>query len=360
MSERGGRAHALAIEHARPLAPLTTLQLGGPAAYFVEVDTRDVLRDALEFARHHALAVGILGGGSNLIVADAGFSGLVAHIATRGVELTRDREHATLTAEAGEPWDELVELAVSEGLAGIECLAGIPGSIGAVPIQNVGAYGQEVSDVIDAVEVLERATGSTRWLTAAECAFGYRDSHFKRESDRYVVLAVRLVLRANGAPTLRYGELSRALSLERGAPTLREVQREVRALRANKGMLIGAGFEASAGSFFTNPIVSAEQAARVLSRALACAAVATADELPRFEVADGSVKLAAGWLIEHAGIAKGTRSGAVGVSSRHALALVHHGGGSTSELLALATQIQQQVDAAFGVALQIEPVRWGV
>ncbi|MDB4985118.1 MAG: UDP-N-acetylenolpyruvoylglucosamine reductase [Myxococcaceae bacterium] len=360
MSARGGRAHALAIEHARPLAPLTTLQLGGPAAYFAEADTRDVLRDALQFAQERALAVGILGGGSNLVVGDAGFSGLVVRMATRGVELKRTGEHATLTAQAGEPWDELVELAVSERLAGIECLTGIPGSTGAAPIQNVGAYGQEVSDVIEAVEVLERATGRTRWLSAADCAFGYRDSCFKREPARYVVLALRLVLRPNGAPTLRYGELSRALSREHGAPTLRDVQREVSALRSSKGMLLDARFEPSAGSFFTNPVVSPEQAQRVLERALASAAIATPDELPRFVVGDGAIKLAAGWLIEHAGIVKGMRSGALGVSGRHALALVHHGGGTTRELLALATQIQQQVDAAFGVTLEIEPVRWGV
>lgn len=358
MNQSGERAPGLALEHARALAPLTTLGLGGPAAHFVEVSSRAALGEALALARAEAWPVGILGGGSNLLVPDAGFAGLVVRIATRGIELSRGLAETRLTVQAGESWDDVVELAVSEELAGIECLTGIPGSTGATPIQNVGAYGQEISDVVEAVEVLDRASLAASWWSAADCEFGYRDSRLKREPHRFVVLAVRFVLRNGGAPTLRYGELSRALASRSSAPTLRDVQREVRALRASKGMLIDASFEPSAGSFFTNPVVSVEQAERVLSRALALGYITRADELPRFSAGAGQVKLAAGWLIEHAGVCKGQRSGAVGVSSRHALALVHHGGGSTTELLALATQIQQQVDRTFGVALQIEPVRW--
>jgi UDP-N-acetylmuramate dehydrogenase len=349
-------ARELVIEPARALAPLTTLGLGGQAAQLATVHTRAQLVEALAYARREQLPLGILGGGSNLIVADAGFAGLVVRIATRGIELTRGPVSSLLTVQAGEPWDDVVELAVTERLAGIECLSGIPGSTGATPIQNVGAYGQEVSDVIDAVEVLDRSTGESAWLSADACAFGYRNSRFKREPERHVVLATRFVLRSEGTPVLRYGELSRALA--GGTPGLRDVQKAVRALRASKGMLIDEHHERSVGSFFMNPIVRVEEADDVAARAVARGVIHEASELPR-HLAAGGVKLAAGWLVEHAGIAKGLRRGHVGVSSRHALALVHHGGGSTSELMALAAEVQTKVRAAFGITLQIEPVRWG-
>lgn len=347
----------LSLEHDRALAPLTTLGLGGPAHHFTTVDRRELLREALRWAEARALPVGILGGGSNVIVSDAGFPGLVVRMALRGVELERTGERATLTAQAGEPWDDVVELALREELQGIECLTGIPGLAGATPIQNVGAYGQEVSDVLEAVEVLDRTSGGSTWLAARECAFGYRDSRFKREPERFVVLAVRLCLRPGAAPCVRYGELTRALGS--GAPSLRAVADTVRALRAQKGMLIDASFTPSAGSFFMNPIVRAEEAERVVQIALSAGLVERAEQVPRFAAPDGQVKLAAAWLVEHAGIAKGLRRGSVGVSRQHALALVHHGGGTTGELIALATEIQQQVARVFGVALQIEPVRWG-
>ncbi len=351
-------APAFALETAKPLAPLTTLGLGGPARYFVEAPAREVVRDALLWAVEQQLDVGILGGGSNLIVGDAGFPGLVLRVATRGLELTRGETYSTLIAQAGEPWDDVVELAVSERLAGLECLTGIPGSTGATPIQNVGAYGQEVSEVIEAVEVLDRADGSFTWLPGGACGFGYRDSRFKRHPGRFVVLAVRLRLRTEGPACLRYDEVARALAPRESAPSLRDVQVAVRALRSKKGMLIEPGWEPSAGSFFTNPVVSAEQAARVVERALARGLVVGADEVPTFPSPDGGVKLAAGWLVERAGIAKGVRRGAFGVSSRHALALVHHGGGTSAELLAFAAQIQDQVKRTFGITLQLEPVRW--
>ncbi len=316
------------------LRALTTLGLGGPAERFVRANDRSELLEALaEPAR-------VLGGGSNLVVADEGVSGLVVQVATRGIALALDGKHGLLTVQAGEPWDDVVSLAIDEGLAGIECLTGIPGSTGATPIQNVGAYGQEVAEVIDEVEVLERASGAVRWLPARACGFGYRNSRFKGQSD-FVVLAVRLRLRRDGVPTLRYPEVQRAVGEK---ASLREVAQAVRSLRASKGMLIDESFVPSAGSFFTNPIVSHEQAAQVVGA-------------PQFPSERG-VKLSAAWLIEHAGFAKGTRRGNVGISPKHSLALVNLGGGTTKELLAFADEIQRGVFAEFNVRLEPEPVRW--
>ncbi|MET0344151.1 MAG: UDP-N-acetylmuramate dehydrogenase [Polyangiales bacterium] len=349
---------ALSVARGEALGPRTTLGLGGAAACFVEAQTRDVVHDALAYAREHALPVHVLGGGSNLIVPDAGVSGLVLHVATRGVEVNAHHDHAMLTVEAGESWDALVARSVEAGLLGVECLTGIPGLVGATPIQNVGAYGQEVSEVIDAVEVLDRQTYLTAWLSARECGFGYRDSRFKREPERFVVLAVRFRLATSGRPTLRYPELQRAVAARSATPSLHEVVETVRALRASKGMLIDASFEPSAGSFFTNPVVSVREADDVLARARARGTIVETRELPRFDAGSGRVKLSAGWLIERAGIVKGLRRGPVGVSSLHALALVHHGGGTTEALMALADEVRQCVAAAFGVMLEIEPVRW--
>jgi UDP-N-acetylmuramate dehydrogenase len=350
---------SLKVEHARPLAPLTTLGLGGPARHFVEVTERATLLEALRWAEQAGERVAVLGGGSNLVVADAGFPGLVVRMATRGIALARAGDEALLTVQAGEPWEDVVTQALDAQLAGLECLTGIPGLAGATPIQNVGAYGQEVSDTLEAVEVLERSTLEVSWLGADACAFGYRDSRFKHEPERFIVLAARFRLRANGAPTVRYPELARALG--GGAPSLQEVASTVRALRRAKSMLLDPSDENfhSAGSFFMNPIVSAAEAERVKALAVASGIVTQVSDVPAFAAGPGLVKLAAGWLIERAGIARGLRRGAVGVSSKHALALVHHGDGSTAELLSLADEIRDRVERTFGLALQIEPVRWG-
>jgi UDP-N-acetylmuramate dehydrogenase len=351
----------LSLERGRPLAPLTTLGLGGPARTFVEVSDRETLREALRWATDNHERVGVLGGGSNLVVADAGFPGLVLRMATRGMQLVPEGEHAQLTVQAGEPWEDVVSLALSENLAGLECLTGIPGSAGATPIQNVGAYGQEVSDTLEAVEVLSRDTLTTHWLSASECDFGYRHSRFKREPGRFVVLAARFRLLRAGAPLLTYPELVKAVAARSSTPSLSEVAEVVRTLRAGKAMLLGVDAENrhSAGSFFTNPIVSTGEAERVKQVALARGLVTRVEDVPSFAAGPGRTKLAAGWLIERAGIHKGLRRGAVGVSSKHALALVHHGGGSTGELLALADEVRARVMDMFGVALEIEPVRWG-
>ncbi len=351
----------LTIEHGRPLSELTTLGLGGPAQCFVEARDRPTLWEALRWARAAKQPVRVLGGGSNLVIADSGVPGLVLQVATRGLEIERKGVHAWVTAQAGEPFQAVVSCALAEDLGGLECLTGIPGLVGATPIQNVGAYGQEVSDTIEAVEVLDRADLSTCWWSGAECGFGYRTSAFKRAPERHVVLAVRYRLTVDGVPRVAYPELARALGGHGGAPSLRQVAETVWALRAQKSMVLPAedAHGRSAGSFFTNPLVTALEAEALQARAIAQGIVQHRDEVPCYEAADGKKKLAAGWLIERAGVAKGLRRGAVGVSSRHALALVHHGGGSTCDLMALAGEIEQRVRDVFGVMLEIEPVRWG-
>ncbi len=352
----------LVIDHAVPLAPLTSFELGGNAQSFARIEDRDTLLEALRWAADRSLPVTVLGGGSNVVVSDRGVSGLVLQMAIGGVSFTA--EHAgvvQLRASAGERWDELVAQSVARQLAGLECLSGIPGLLGATPIQNVGAYGQEVADTIVSVEVLDRATLGLRELTPAQCAFAYRSSAFKAQPEAHVVLGVTFALRAHGAPTLRYAELQSALAVGAQAPSLQTVRDTVLALRRNKSMVRGADDEnrRSAGSFFTNPIVTAEQAQRVVHCALERKLVSDSAAVPRYLQPDGRVKLAAGWLIENAGVHKGMRRGHFGVSSRHALALVHHGGGKSEELVALAREVKARVHQAFGVTLSVEPVFLG-
>jgi UDP-N-acetylmuramate dehydrogenase len=331
------------VEHDVPLAPLTTLGLGGPAQRFVRViDDRD-LTEVLTSGERML----VLGGGSNLVVADAGFPGLVVRIASEGFTVERAGERALVTARAGTPWDAFVAEMVGAGFAGVECLSGIPGLVGATPMQNVGAYGQEVSDTITDVRAFDREVGGDVSVANAGCAFGYRTSKF-RGSTRWTVRDVRFALaRSELSAPIRYGELAKALGIREGerAP-LQRVRDTVIALRRGKGMVIDAADpeSRSAGSFFTNPVVELANAARVPT------------EAPRWAQPDGRVKLSAAWLIEHAGFAKGYASDGVGISNKHALALVHRGGGTTRALLALATAIQTTVRDRFGIALEIEPV----
>jgi UDP-N-acetylmuramate dehydrogenase len=329
-----------------PLAPLTTLELGGPARWFTEVADEDDLRRALAWADERAITAVVLGGGSNLVVADDGWDGLAIHMVARGVAI----DGACVSAASGEPWDALVERTVAAGLAGLECLSGIPGSVGATPIQNVGAYGQEVADTIARVRVLDRVAGSIEWWAPARCEFGYRTSAFKRSPDRYVVLAVEYALREGDPAPPRYAELARVLA---AAASLAQVRDAVLGLRRAKSMVIDPADpnRRSVGSFFTNPIVDPSRADAVMR--------STDETMPRWPQPDGRIKLAAAWLIERAGIAKGMRRGAVGVSTRHSLALVHHGGGTTRELLALAREIRDCVRARFDVELEPEPVLLG-
>lgn len=341
----------LEIQRDVPLAPYATLGLGGAAKHFVRVNDEASLIDALRWAAHEHLPSAILGGGSNLIVPDAGYRGLVIQMAI--MNLAFDGA-GMVNAGAGVPWEVVVKGAVGRDWAGLECLAGIPGSTGATPIQNVGAYGQEVAEVIARVRVLRRDTLALEELDPEDCDFGYRDSLFKREPERFVVTAVSFALRPNGAGAVRYAELQKTI---RPNATLSEIRRAVLDLRRRKSMVLDPDDpnHRSAGSFFLNPIVAASDADRLVEQAIRENLIARPGEVPRYPAPDGKVKLAAGWLIEKAGIAKGTRRGAIGVSTRHALALVHHGGGTTAELLGFAEEIRARVHGRFGVTLEREP-----
>ena len=352
---------SLEIADQTPLAPLTTLELGGPARHLATVADEAGALEALRWAAARSLPVFVLGGGSNVVVSDAGFPGLVIRIALRGVafESAGDRVHARVAA--GEPWDGVVAETVQRGLAGLECLSGIPGLSGATPIQNVGAYGQDVAETIVSVRAVDRQTLDVVELPAAACGFGYRDSAFKHAPDRWLVLGVTFALRADGVPTVRYPELAKALAAHGGAPTLAGVRDTVIALRRAKSMVIDPADpnRRSVGSFFMNPVVGAAEADRVVAQLVAEGIVTDAAAVPRFPAGAGEVKLSAAWLIERAGLTRGLRAGAVGISSRHTLALVHHGGGTTRELLALADRVRDTVERRFGVRLQREPVLLG-
>ena len=342
-----------------PLAAYTTLGLGGPARAFVEARTTEALIAAVTAADDAQTPVLVLGGGSNLVVADEGFDGTVVRVATRGRQLVAAGDTARVLLCAGEPWDAFVAWAVTQGLAGVECLAGIPGSVGATPIQNVGAYGQEVAERITAVRVWDRRAREQRTLPPAECAFGYRDSVFKGAArGRYVVLSVAFALRRGGAPVVRYAELHKALA--DGPVTLARVRETVLGLRRAKGMVWEADDPErhTAGSFFTNPLVTAATADAVQAAAQALGVLRAGESMPRWATADGRVKLAAGWLIERAGVPRGWTVDGAGVSHRHALALVNRGG-TTRALLAMAECVQARVREAFGVGLEIEPERVG-
>lgn len=349
-----------AIAERVALSQFTTLELGGPAEHFVRAPDRATLLDALRWAKARQLPVQLLGGGSNVVISEQGVPGLTIRLETRGVQSAKRGDRVELTVEAGEPWDGLVARTVADDLAGLECLSGIPGFTGATPIQNVGAYGQEVAHTIQRVELLDRATLQSVTHTHAECGFGYRTSAFKADPGRFIVLAVTFALREHGRASVRYAELAR--SVADPSPSVAKVRDAVLELRRSKSMVIDPTDEnrRSVGSFFLNPVLDAERANHVAERAIAGGVIAQASELPSFAADGGAVKLPAAWLIERAGFAKGLRVGQVGISSRHSLALVHHGGGSSDALIALARTIQAGVYAQFGVQLQPEPVLIGL
>ena len=350
------------ISYNPPLAPLCSLELGGPARYLVEALDEETVIGALHWARECGIAVIVLGGGSNVVIADRGFDGLVVLMVQRGIEMRREGGAVRITAQAGEPWDPFVQLTVSEGLAGIECLSGIPGLVGAVPVQNVGAYGQEVSETISSVRVLDRKTLKISEMAPKECRFAYRTSIFKNEqADRFVILAVSFTLLPGGPAAVRYAELKSAIGASNVEPTLAHAREAVIALRRRKSMVFDPTDEnrRSVGSFFLNPVVSAEKATYIVENTLSDGVVSNSYDIPQFPVEGGKVKLAAGWLLEHAGVRMGKRRGPVGVSSRHVLALVHHGGGTTSELLEFARHVRNAVAERFDVMLKPEPVLIG-
>lgn len=342
----------LEIREDVPLAPLTTIGIGGPAHFFAAATSVDEVREGVEWASRHHQQLFILGGGSNLLISDRGFDGLVLRIDLRGTVVESEDEYATVKVAAGEPWDSFVAMAVERGWAGIECLSGIPGSTGATPIQNVGAYGQDVSETIIRVEVLDRRTGLVTSLTNLDCRFGYRASLFKNvERDRYVVLNVTFRLKAGGDASVRYPELARYLEERSGSPAdLRTVREAVIAIRKRKGMVIDPRDPdtRSDGSFFMNPVISVAEYDRFKTRS-------GAEGATHFPAADGSVKLSAAWLIEHAGFTKGFVHGNVGLSSKHTLAVVNRGGGTAREVRELVAMIQAAVREKFGIEIQPEP-----
>jgi UDP-N-acetylmuramate dehydrogenase len=341
-----------------PLASLTTFELGGPARFFCRATSADDAVWALGWAHERDVPVFVVGGGSNLVVGDDGFPGLVLQFATRGMEFSTD---GLLCAQAGEPWDDVVAAAVARDLAGIECLSGIPGVVGSTPIQNVGAYGQEVADTIQSVRVLDRSSLQVSERSAADCGFGYRTSAWKREQNTPIVLSVTFALRPGGRPKVLHKELAAALA-QKSSPSLPEIRQTVLEVRRRKSMVYDPAdpYRRSAGSFFTNPVVSREKADRIVEQSISEGLVRAAEEVLRYPQSNGDVKLAAGWLIEHAGIRRGLRMGPVGVSPHHALALIHHGGGTAKELLRLAVHVRDTVANRFGVTLVPEPVFLGV
>lgn len=332
------------------LSGLTTLRLGGPARRLVVAETEEEVVSVVREADAAGEPLLVMGRGSNLVVADEGFEGTVLQIATTGVAAAPLAEHA-LALEAGVDWDHAVELAVHEGYAGVEALSGIPGLVGATPVQNIGAYGQDVSQTIAWVRAIDRATGDVVLLDTAACGFAYRASVFKG-SDRYVVLSVAFALEHSrlGTP-VRYAELARRLGVEVGerAPAA-AVRAAVLDLRREKGMVLDPADHDtwSAGSFFTNPVLPAPEAERLLPA-----------DAPRWPEPDGRVKTSAAWLIEHSGFGKGYGAGAARLSDKHTLALTNRGGASTEELLALARELRDGVLARFAITLVPEPVLVG-
>jgi UDP-N-acetylmuramate dehydrogenase len=340
------------IEHA-PLAPHCTLRIGGPARYLVEAPDEATVSEAVAWAASRGLPVRVLGGGSNLVIADEGVDGLVLKIGLRGVTARDVPGAVEVTAAAGEPWDDFVRHTVERGWAGLECLSGIPGLVGATPIQNVGAYGQEVSDTLASVRALDRESGRVVTLAPADCGFGYRDSLFKsRVPGRYVVLAVTYRLIPGGAPYLGYADIAREVGTT--APSLPAVRETVIRVRRTKSMVLDPGDPnaRSCGSFFLNPIVDAGALAAIDARAAGLS-------MPRWPQPDGGVKLSAAWLIERAGFTRGQADGPVGLSTRHTLAIVCHDGARARDVTAFARRVRAGVEERFGVRLHPEPVFWG-
>lgn len=345
------------VEEQVPLAPYTTFGIGGPARWFAEAATEDDVLEAVAFARGRSLPLFVLGGGSNLLVSDAGFPGLVLRVALKGIEQRPIGAVTVFTVGAGEDWDPFVSLAVSENCAGIECLAGIPGTVGGTPVQNVGAYGQEVAETIRMVRALDLQTLQFVELNAGECGFAYRRSIFNSSGfnssgrGRYIVTQVLYELRTNAEALISYADLKRYFQDATTRPSLREVSTAVREIRRQKGMLIVAGDPdcRSAGSFFKNPVISAEHFARI-------AANADGGSVPQYPAGDRQVKVPAAWLLDRAGFHKGYQLGRAGISNRHTLALINRGGASAQDIAALRDTIVAAVEEKFAIRLEPEPV----
>jgi UDP-N-acetylmuramate dehydrogenase len=330
-----------------PLAPYTTFGIGGPARWLVEAADEASLVEAVQFARERGAPLFVLGGGSNILVSDQGFPGLALRITLSRIE----QEGRLFRAAAGENWDGFVTHAISKGYGGVECLAGIPGTVGGTPVQNVGAYGQEVSDTIFSVRVLDLRHLTFAELPASACGFSYRRSIFNStHRDRFIVTRVDYKLRAGAFPVLQYPDLKRYFHGRPDTPTLEEAAGAVREIRHEKGMLLVAGESDchSAGSFFRNPVVAQARYDEIAAQA--------SSPVPSYPASRGMVKIPAAWLVEHAGFQKGFALGAAGISSRHTLALINRGGATAAEVLALRDVIVATVEKRFGIRLEAEPV----
>lgn len=347
----------IVIEQNAPLAPYTTLQVGGPARFLVRAATEEHVSGALLYARKRGCPVFVLGGGSNVVISDSGFPGLVLKMELSGID--REPGSGRISVAAGEDWDRFVGYCVDRGLAGVECLSGIPGTAGGTPVQNVGAYGQEVGEVIAAVRALDRESGSIEEIGTLQCRFAYRASIFNTTAaGRYIVLQVRFELRPEGEPTIRYPDLQRHFDGRARPPSLTEIRQAVLQIRGAKGMVLRDGDPdcRSAGSFFKNPVLIHDEVSALEERARANGLITAAERIPRFPAGAGKEKVAAAWLVERAGFRKGFTSGRVGLSGSHSLALVNRGGAQAREVIDLMHSIQDRVSALFGVELHPEPV----
>ncbi len=351
----------LKIHENVPLAPYTTLGIGGPARFLIKAATEEQVWDALNFARSRSCPVFVLGGGSNILVADTGFPGLVIKIETRGIQ-SLDHEGRILAA-AGEIWDDFVRYCVDRELAGLECLSGIPGTVGGAPIQNIGAYGAEVGNSVMWVRVLDRQGDYTTELSNAECKFDYRSSIFNTDCpDRFIVLSVAFALRPNGRPSILHPELQSRFGSQDREPSLQKVRRAVIQIRKAKAMVLCENDPdtKSVGSFFKNPLVHPREADRIQNQLRARGLLADSETMPCFWVALDKVKLSAAWLVERAGFQKGYVFGNAGISSKHCLALINRGGASAQEIIDLMRLIQSKVYDLFGVELHPEPTLVGI
>jgi UDP-N-acetylmuramate dehydrogenase len=360
----------MTIQENVPLAPLTTLQVGGDARYFAELKKEDEVREAALFAKTRNLPLFVLGGGSNLVVADSGWPGLVLKIAIGGIATpaTSDITGSAVlfSIGAGVNWDDFVAQTIVQNCAGVECLSGIPGSVGGTPVQNIGAYGQEVADTIESVRAFDLKEDRIVVLPNPVCGFRYRTSIFNTsERGRYIILRVNYRLKRGGAPSLKYADLQKYFTEnttehstenavgKKTPPSLAEVREAVRAIRRSKGMLLVPGDEdcRSAGSFFKNPVLTEEQFKNLAERA-----ESKGLEIPTYPALNARRKVSAAWLVEHSGFSKGYAAGAAGISQKHALALINRGDAKASDIVALKDEVQQGVLEAWGIQLEPEPV----
>lgn len=338
------------IQENIPLARLTTLRVGGPARFFVRARSTEDVEAALAFAHSKDLPIFILGGGSNVLVSDNGWPGLVLQIGIMGIEQQPER----FDVGAGEEWSKFVFHAVEKNYAGVECLSGIPGSVGGTPVQNVGAYGQDVSETIVSLLVFDCKQNQVRELSAADCQFRYRASVFNtNDPGRYIILRVSYALYPSGPPTLRYADLQKYFGGRDGTPTLSDVRNAVLKIRASKGMLITPGDpdSRSAGSFFKNPVLTERQ-----YEDLARQAKSHDLQVPAYPALAQQHKISAAWLVEHSGFAKGYSRGEAGISSKHSLAIVNRRHATAAEIIALKQEIQSRVESVWKIKLECEPV----